>query len=201
MVIVKKIIKIIHAGSLYPKERDPTALFRGVEMLINKNKSIENKLIISFYGVGDPNTIEKFRKLIRKAKLNKVIKFYSSVLHLEMLQKLTESDVLLLLQGASCDFQIPAKTYEYFRIGKPILALTTENGETGRLIIENNAGIVAPMDNPSKVAEAIEDIVKNIKKGISLPVISKDRVTKFSRKKQSKKLVQILDSFEKRMDI
>ncbi len=52
----------------------------------------------------------------------------------EALCDCAEAHALLLFQAASCNHQIPAKAYEYLRLGKPILALTHPSGDTAALL-------------------------------------------------------------------
>ena len=50
------------------------------------------------------------------------------------------ADGLLLFQAAMCNHQIPAKLYEYFRAGRPVLALTDPVGNTAETL--RNAGAI-----------------------------------------------------------
>lgn len=184
-------IRFVHAGTLYPYERNPLPLFKGVKYLLDAPDVNENDFVIEFFGAGDPNIIATYENAIEKLGIEKgCIKFNSSVPHQKMLKILNQSDILLIMQGSSCDYQIPAKIYEYFRICKPVLGLTSYKGDTGKLILENRAGMVCPMEDPSKIAEILGKIIKGSK---ILPKISTDRIKQFSRKAQAKNLISILD--------
>jgi hypothetical protein len=110
-----------------------------------------------------------------------------------MLGIMTNSDILLVLQDSCCDYQIPAKVYEYFRLRKPIVALTTAEGDTGQLILKNEAGMVAPLDDTQAICSCLEGVINASKKGQSLPVIPEDRLAQFTREQQAGKLANHLN--------
>ena len=60
----------------------------------------------------------------------------------------TSVDGLMLLQADNCNYQIPAKAYEYIRSGKPVLALTPQEGEVHGVA---DAPLGAPATKPSTV--------------------------------------------------
>jgi glycosyltransferase involved in cell wall biosynthesis len=70
------------------------------------------------------------------------------VSHKEALERLAQAAVLLLLQ-ASDDTRslIPAKAFEYLRVGRPILALTIEGATADLLKGRNHSFVVDPGDS------------------------------------------------------
>lgn len=70
----------------------------------------------------------------------------------QALARLAETDYLLLTM--TNEFSLPGKLFEYLASGKPIIALSPENGEVARLIAETGAGWCVPHDRP----EAIRDV-------------------------------------------
>lgn len=194
MKLEKRRIHFIHAGRLYPNERDPMPLFQGLRLMLDQTEIKSDDFNIDFFGQGEPSTFKLFQDTVKQLNLTHVIRFLPTIPHDQMIQEMTTADALLLMQGANCDYQIPAKVYEYFRIGKPVLALTTESGDTGRLILDNHAGVVAPMDNPQIIAKTFERAINSLKIGKGLPTIPKEIVPNFSRQEQANKLSNILDS-------
>ena len=190
----KNKVRIIHAGLVYPWERDPRPLFKGLRLLLDRKTVKSSDIQIDFYGSGTESAVSKFREIVDSLNLTPNVNFLPRLSHQKMLQEMVESDALLIIQAACCDAQIPAKIYEYFCIGKPIIALTTETGETGRLIKKTRSGIIAQGDKPLAIADVFEDVVQCVRKNKFLPTISKEKLEYFSRTNQAKKLSKILEA-------
>lgn len=75
----------------------------------------------------------------------------------QILRKMHESDVLLLMHGDTdwCSEYIPSKVYEYFYAHRPILAINHLNPELDEMII-NRGGYVAQATSPSSIDCALE---------------------------------------------
>jgi len=186
-------VRFIHAGTVYDSERDPTHLFEGLRQMLDKGGVNHQDLSLDFYGFTSPRSVGRFSEMIRGYGLEKVVRFLPGLQHADMIEELYKADVLLVMQAENCDFQIPAKIYEYFRIGKPILALTTTAGETGRVILDNNAGMVVPLNDAQEIARGFEKIAERLKAGRALPQIPKDTVQKFSRRRAGEQFAEILE--------
>ncbi len=185
--------RIIHAGTLYAEERNPEFLFRGIRKSIDENRIKKEDLVLELYGSGSTRSVDDYRKEVRKLDLEGTVVFYPSVSHEKMIETMRRADILLVLQDKCCDMQIPAKVYEYFRIGKPILALTPRNGETGMLVDGCGAGLVAPMDDHEEIANVLSFVVGECRAGRKLPSIGAEKARRFERSEQAKELSSILD--------
>lgn len=188
-----KKIRFIHAGTVYAKERNPKHLFSALSDILKNKACTQDDFVIELYGAGDKDVIQPFIDMVNQLGLSQVVKFYPHVPHEEMLGIMTNSDILLVLQDSCCDYQIPAKVYEYFRLRKPIVALTTAEGDTGQLILKNEAGMVAPLDDTQAICSCLEGVINASKKGQSLPVIPEDRLAQFTREQQAGKLANHLN--------
>ncbi len=186
-------IRIVHAGTLYSEERNPAFLFRGIRKSIDENRIKKEDLVLELYGSGSSGTVDGYRKEVRKLGLARTVEFHPSVPHARMIDTMGQADILLVLQDKCCDMQIPAKIYEYFKIGKPILALTPRHGETGMLVNRCGAGLVAPLDDPEEIADVLSFIVEEYRSGRKLPSICSEKARRFERSEQAKELSSILD--------
>jgi glycosyltransferase involved in cell wall biosynthesis len=74
----------------------------------------------------------------------------------QILKKMHESDVLLLMHGDTdwCSEYIPSKVYEYFYANRPVLAVTHLNQELDQIILDRN-GYVAKTINLDSIELAI----------------------------------------------
>ena len=189
-------IKIIHAGGLYPRGRNPYFFFKALKVLLESGDITPSQIQIEFYGTGNDQLVSGFKKDVESFGLTESIHFLPGLPHNQILQKMADADVLLLIQDASWDKQIPAKIYEYFRLRKPVLALTTEKGETGRLIKKNNAGFVVRPDDYLSISRIIKIIFKATtdQNQAQLPIIPQSKLVFYSRVKQTEHLSEILAS-------
>src|SRR5207247_7453171 len=86
---------------------------------------------------------------VKQLGLHGVIQVAGRVPHQEALQRLGKAAVLLLLQ-ASDDTRslIPAKAFEYLRVGRPILGLTLEGATADLLKKMDQCYVVNPSNLP-----------------------------------------------------
>ena len=131
-----KAINIVHSGILYPDHRDPNPLFRAIKELKENWRTRNLTVTFSLRGAGYD---DYYHELINSYGICEEVKLLSSIDYVSSVRELLGSDGLLLMQGASCNAQIPAKIYEYFRVGKPILALVDSTGATAKTL--SRAGI------------------------------------------------------------
>ncbi len=76
----------------------------------------------------------------------------------EALRWIADTDYLLLTM--TNEFSLPGKLFEYLASGKPIIALSPENGEVARLIAETGAGWCVPHDHPEAVRNVLSEAVR-----------------------------------------
>lgn len=185
----------IHAGTIYEGERDPRTLIKGIALLCEGKISAQGlrDFQIHFYGSGNDELINEYRELVNDYGLSDIISFFPRVTHKKMIEIMLASDVLLLIGGAkNWDMQIPAKFYEYLRIRKPILSISSERSELAELIKALNAGYVAPYESPGLIKNVFSELNFKISNNHALNVISENNIKSFSRDVQLKKLDKII---------
>jgi hypothetical protein len=101
------------------------------------------------------------------------------------------SDGLLVFQAANCDHQIPAKVYEYLRLGKPILALTSHTGDTAALLQETGGATIVDLADEEAMFRALPDFLDSLRKGDYQPA-SFETVQRYARRNQSRTLAETL---------
>jgi glycosyltransferase involved in cell wall biosynthesis len=188
-------VTFVHAGLLDPIDRNPEAFFKAVKLAVESGRLGGKPFVVDFY---TPGKIQGLQEELRKMGIPDSVRILPAVPYKQALQAMARADVLLLFQGPSCDNQIPAKLYEYLRIGKPILALTTEKGETGRLIAATGGGIIVPIDDVSQISQALGRCVEASVAGLKLPCASLETASSFSRQNQAKVLAERLAAFSRR---
>jgi hypothetical protein len=134
---------------------------------------------------------EGYRELVAQLGIADLVRFLPALPYRQALQDSGEADLLLLLQGASCDHQIPAKTYEYLRLRKPILALTSTTGDTAALLNECCGATIADISEEDAIYRALPEVLAAVRAGThALPKM--ENVSKYSRQSQAQELAQCL---------
>lgn len=181
---------LLHSGLIYPSERDPTDLFTAVEQLVKAGRVDSNSLEIRLRA---PGHIEKFQRMIDEKKLERIICIEPPIDYREALAEMFTVDGLLVLQGASCNHQVPAKVYEYLRAGTPILGLTDPDGDTGSLMRDFGVRNIVPLNDASAIADGLLSFLKELDDGAFCePDV--EALSKFSRKSQALDLARLLSS-------
>jgi glycosyltransferase involved in cell wall biosynthesis len=142
--------EILHAGLVTPDFRDPFPLLAVLSGLIREEKVEGRQTTVTFLGGGSYVHSAAFAERVKAMGLEQVVYIAERIPHREVLGRLERAAVLLLLQ-ASDDTRslIPAKAFEYLRIGKPILGLTLP-GATADLLREmEGCHVVDPADSES----------------------------------------------------
>ncbi len=128
--------EILHAGQVNPDFRNPFPLLEAVKALIHDRDIPQEKIRVTFLGGGEYVITNDFSLRIRDLGLNSVVAVVERVPYVESLERQKKATVLLLLQDSTdTNMLIPAKAFEYLRMGRPILALTRE-GATADLLNE-----------------------------------------------------------------
>jgi hypothetical protein len=121
-------ISLYYAGALYPDGRDPRPLFSALFNL--KGAHAGPPLELVFQGAGDGS---EFKEEIQTLGLEQDVHFLPAVPFAQSLQNMLQSDILVLIQDARFNQQIPGKLYEYLATGRPILLKTPAHSATAQL--------------------------------------------------------------------
>jgi glycosyltransferase involved in cell wall biosynthesis len=136
---------ILHAGSLYAG-RHPGVLLESLHRLITRGQIDPAGIRVRLVGSLDFSrpwvSSDAFVALRQKGCLE-----YTSdvVPQQEALREMAEADYLLLLDEneAGVAVQVPAKLFQYIRIGRPILAFTAKNSPTERILARSGISYAA----------------------------------------------------------
>jgi len=127
---------ILHAGSLYAG-RHPGVLLESLHRLIERGLIDPARIRVRLVGSLDFTrpwvSSASFAALSERGCLE-----YTSdtVSQQEALREMAEADYLLLLDEneAGAAVQVPAKLFQYIRMGRPVLAFTAKNSPAGRIL-------------------------------------------------------------------
>jgi glycosyltransferase involved in cell wall biosynthesis len=180
-------IRLLHSGLVYPWERDPRPFFRALARLKAECQINSDTLSIDFRACGFE---AEYQKDVEGLRIQDLVHFLPHLPYRDSLQDAAEADCLLLLQAGCCDHQIPAKAYEYLRLNKPILALTTHNGDTAGLLNEAGGATIVDITDESAICTALPGFLRHVRKGTHPLPRATDA---YSRRSQARRLAECMN--------
>ncbi|MBD3257951.1 glycosyltransferase [candidate division GN15 bacterium] len=180
---------ILHLGSLYG-HRDPGFFFDAMKAWANQRPEIFGKVDALFIG----NT-PGYEAAAKEPPLDKLVTMLKHIPHEQVLPKLWQSDMLLLILGFDLGGRgvLPAKLFEYVCTGRPILAMVPASGEAeAALKSYGNALTVTEPDMDGTLAylnqhfDAWLKAPEQRESSVSIP-------PQFDRREQAKKLSAVLN--------
>jgi glycosyltransferase involved in cell wall biosynthesis len=181
-------IRLLHAGLIYEHERDPRFFFRALARLFRDGVIRPDRLRVDLRAAGSE---AYFSRQVMDLGLQEFVRLLPPLPYREALQDCAEASALLILQGPSCDGQIPAKVYEYLRLGKPILALTSEQGDTARLLRETGGATIVDLLGEDAIYRALPSFLAEVARG-KHPVPERRTVSQYARYNQARELARCL---------
>jgi glycosyltransferase involved in cell wall biosynthesis len=176
-------LQMLHAGEIYAG-RDPLPLLDAMAQL--KQTGLRTRFDVMGHvhlPSGDLVTEATRRGLAAEVRLRGQLPYQ------EALQEMAQSDLLVVLDGPGRTIGVPAKVYEYFGAGRPVLALVEPDGDAAEIL--RASGIVhrvAPPRDVERIRQAIAELA-------SMPPTAPDpeRLRRFTRASLAGDLAGIMD--------
>lgn len=183
-------IHLLHSGLLDREIRDPTPLFRALQAL--KHTGFFDRR--DFQVVLRCNANEKYwQDQLLQYDISDLVTIKGYIPRNEALIEQKSSHGLLLLQGQECATQIPAKVYEYLRIGRPIFALVPEQSDIKKLLSElGYSDSIASISETSEIKRKLISFIEALESNKSY-VAEPQQIQRFDREKLTYKLCNIFD--------
>lgn len=186
--IADRPLRMVHSGLVYPEERDPRAFFRALARLKGEARVSATSLRIDLRAAGSE---DYYAELLRELGIQDLVHLLPALPYRQALQDCADADGLLLLQAANCDHQVPAKAYEYLRLRKPILALTSETGDTAALLREVGGSTIVDLADEQAIYQGLPGFLESVRNG-DHPLPDAQSAGRYSRKKQAEQLAECL---------
>ncbi|NMP33055.1 glycosyltransferase family 4 protein [Thalassotalea sp. M1531] len=187
---VDKPLTVLHSGLIYPYERDPSHFFAALSELKKEGVLSARDIIFKLRATGHDGIHRS--KLIHYG-VEDLVSLEPTVPYKDALKEMMAVDGLLLLQAANCNYQIPAKAYEYIRAQKPVLALTPIEGDTGQLLDKAGNSYIAALDDQQAIKTAIINFYQTLQSG-EVQLLNSDELDSYSRQSQAYKLEETLNT-------
>ncbi len=116
--------------------------------------------------------------------------------HRESLEQAGSASALLLLitQSKMNRRILPGKTFEYMRLGKPILALGPEDGEVARLLKETGSGRVIGYQDEAAIYRQLKNLIGSTGTETGKQISDTSRIERFSRRHLTGELAALFES-------
>jgi glycosyltransferase involved in cell wall biosynthesis len=183
-------LRLLHAGLIYPEERDPRPFFRALARLKKEGRVHTKNLRIDLRASGSE---DYYAAILKELEIDDLVHLLPTLPYRCSLQDCAAADALLLFQAASCNHQIPAKVYEYLRLRKPILALTPEEGDTAELLRETGGATIIDLADEQELYVTLPRFFRTVCDGVHSRPAS-EMVKRYSRASQAGELALCLSS-------
>ncbi len=134
-------------------------LFQDFDPVVEAAELLRENNEIIFLLVGEGGNKKRLQEIVRQKQLPNV-DFMSYVARADYNKLLATADChLVSLKPGMESFGFPGKVYSSLASGRPIIAITERTGELGRLILENETGMVA--ESGAELATAVKNLKQN----------------------------------------
>ncbi len=181
---------LIHSGTVYPSERDPRSFFGALAALRNTGRISASNLRVILRATGCDDYL---RPLIAGCGISDIVTLEPTIPYKAALSEMLMADGLLVLQAANCNYQVPAKLYEYLRAKRPILGLTDPSGDTASVLRSAGIDTIAPLDSQAAIAQELIRFVDLLRRNCA-PVAGDAQVAASSRRAKTMQLAEVLDA-------
>lgn len=187
----KRPLRLLHSGLLYPNEhdRDPRPFFRALVQLKADGRINASTLRVDLRA---PGSDDYFAGLIKDFRIDDMVSLLPALPYQASLEDCARADGLLLFQGSAFDDQIPAKVYEYLRIGRPIIACTSRTGDTAELLRSTGGATIVEMTDVAQIGRTLPGFLDSIRSGTH-PRPDAGRLSSYARHAQAQVLALQLD--------
>lgn len=186
-------LTLLHSGLLYPEGRNPIPFFEALARLRKSRRIRPESLAIVLRASGyEP----AYQRELGRLELEDMVTLAPPIPNREALAEQACSDGLLLFQGGNFDRQIPAKAYEYLRIGRPIFALVGGHGDTANLLRETGGAEMVQLEDVSAIEKRLPAFIEALQANRA-PQVNPKAIAKCSRREGAALLAALLDQLAK----
>ena len=185
----KRLLHLVHAGILYPSGRSPIPFFEALAKLRDSGFLGTHDIKVTLRASGSEAL---YGLELARLGLEEMVTLAPMLPYREALAEQSQADALLLFQGDQYDNQIPAKLYEYLRIGRPIFAFVGEQGDTAAILRESDGIPLVPIDDVPAIQAEFMQFVTALRANRAIAP-SEEMAFKYSRRAGALLLGNLLD--------
>jgi glycosyltransferase involved in cell wall biosynthesis len=185
-------LRLTHTGSLVGNRAAATrGLFEALMELAAQGMTADD-LEVRLVGVFDPDVYRWAEPLVAQG----IVQLAPFTAYAGAVAEMASAQVLLLITSDDREGQLshPNKLFEYFAIGRPILALTPE-GDVARLVREAGVGQAMPPLATDQIVAALRRLLADHRAGTLNRVLAQgQRFARFERRELTRQLAMQLEA-------
>lgn len=183
-------IVLLHSGVLYPDFRNPRVFFEVLADLRRSGAIGPSNLRVILRASGSESVYHPY---LRELGIEDIVTLDEAVSYAEALSEMLSVDGLLVFQASNCNWQVPAKIYEYIRARRPILALTDPDGDTALVLKNEGIDTIGMLSSREDTTRALVDFLARIRAGTA-PIATDHGIARHSRYNHAGEVAQLLDA-------
>lgn len=179
--------ELLYLGSLHP--------WKGVDRLVAALPMIRDARLV--IGGGPDGRIAELRQLAAGLRVGERVRFLGMVPPARRFQAIADADICLLpLTDTSIGsrYTSPLKLFEYMAVGKPVVAADVPALRS--VITPGVNGILAPVDEPVRLAEAINGLIADSGRAAALGQAARDSARNYAWTSRASKLINLFTSLD-----
>jgi len=182
---------MVYAGSFDYQDRNPQPVLEALKTLIERGDVDRSRLQVDLIGWCDTAEGQSVQVAASNLGLSGCVQFHGPMSKSNAFKRVAAANLLLLLaQGWT--LQVPAKTYEYLRAGRPILALAPPTGAVADLLARTGgAWLVDPTHNEA-IALAVREAYRAWLNGEPARAPDRRLVSTYDRRRLVARMAEIL---------
>lgn len=182
-------LHLVHAGILYPSGRSPLPFFAALANLKDSGVLGTHDIRVTLRASGSEAL---YGAELERLGLQAMVTLAPMLPYRDALAEQSQADALLLFQGDQYDNQIPAKLYEYLRLGRPIFALVGARGDTATILRECESAALVSIDDVQAIQTGLMQFIVSLRadRAVCTP---RDAALKYSRREGALLLGKLLD--------
>lgn len=189
----REYFQIIYPGSINRSNRDPTPLLRALGALLRAGRLPRGQTRITLLGSGPTGAQPWLRELLNAEGLGDITRVVTErVPYRDSLQRLAGAGLLVVLNEAAGEpsehlayarLMVPAKVYEYLRLGRPFLVLCGD-GAIPQLLAQVGQGSACAASDMQRICAHVEQAFAAWQTGAG-QVVPAEMVADFERQRLS----------------
>lgn len=182
---------LLHCGRISVSGRDPALLLQSIKLLTAQG------LHLKLHLVGEDQTT--MQQCVREMGLENIVIVTGSLSHQEAIKQMYRADVLVIYQESNVTSQVSAiagKTYEYLRVGKPVLAIAPR-GDNLDIVKQYAPRYEAVSDyKEATIIKTIHNLYADWEKGLLSTGLMPNQsyIQSYNRHVLTQQLAQVFDS-------
>lgn len=181
---------LLHSGVVYPDLRDPRPLLDTLASLRSTHSALSRTIMMRFRAAGHE---EFLIKQISERHLDDLVQVMPPIPYREALDEMSRAEGLLLMQGAPANRQIPAKLYEYLQARRPILGLTSPDGDAATTLRGLGYKDIAALEKADEIIQILPGFIGKLQAGQGY-VAEPERILSKTRRGGAKAFAALFDA-------